>query len=173
MSTKFPANPETFHLFLLLPYHFVPMSFSAMLDKERVPKKCCKKSGLFTNSPRPLPPYRFALFLNKKNYPNSFLRMKHLCVKQILHLIPSQNLNIWFCYIWASHFTPIHYITLKAFAMILGDGTKCKTCSGCPGIVLCGRWNFFLSIWFGKRPEFWQHFLAPFPKIYIKMNVYT
>ena len=23
---------------------------------------------------------------------------------------------------------PIHYITLKAFVMALGDGTKCKTC---------------------------------------------
>ena len=23
---------------------------------------------------------------------------------------------------------PIHYITLKAFAMALGDGTNCKTC---------------------------------------------
>ena len=66
MSTKFPATPETFHLFLLLPYNFVPMSFSAMLDKERVPKKCCKKSGLLTNPPRPptLPICPF--FLSKK-----------------------------------------------------------------------------------------------------------
>ena len=27
---------------------------------------------------------------------------------------------------------PIHHITLKAFAMALGDRTKCKTCFGCP-----------------------------------------
>ena len=33
---------------------------------------------------------------------------------------------------------PIHYITLKAFAMVLGDETKCKTCFGCPRMVLCG-----------------------------------
>ena len=33
---------------------------------------------------------------------------------------------------------PIHYITLKAFAMALGDGTKCKTCFGGPKMVLCG-----------------------------------
>ena len=33
---------------------------------------------------------------------------------------------------------PIHYITLKAFAMALGDRTKCKTCFGCPRMVLCG-----------------------------------
>ena len=26
---------------------------------------------------------------------------------------------------------------LKAFAMALGDGTKCKTCFGCPRMVLC------------------------------------
>ena len=29
---------------------------------------------------------------------------------------------------------PIHYITLKAFAMALGDGTKCKTCFGSPDL---------------------------------------
>ena len=33
---------------------------------------------------------------------------------------------------------PIRYITLKAFAMALGDGTKCKTYFGCPRMVLCG-----------------------------------
>ena len=31
---------------------------------------------------------------------------------------------------------PIHYITLKAFAMALGDGTKCKTCFGGPRMIL-------------------------------------
>ena len=31
---------------------------------------------------------------------------------------------------------PIHYITLKAFAMALGDGTKCKTCFGVPRMIL-------------------------------------
>ena len=31
---------------------------------------------------------------------------------------------------------PIHYITLKAFAMASGDGTKCKTCSGGPRMIL-------------------------------------
>ena len=31
---------------------------------------------------------------------------------------------------------PIHYITLKAFAMALGDRTKCKTCFGGPRMIL-------------------------------------
>ena len=31
---------------------------------------------------------------------------------------------------------PIHYITLKAFAMALGDGIKCKTCFGGPRMIL-------------------------------------
>ena len=30
---------------------------------------------------------------------------------------------------------PIHYITLKAFAMALGDGTKCKTCFVGPRMI--------------------------------------
>ena len=33
---------------------------------------------------------------------------------------------------------PIHYITLEAFAMALGDRTKCKTCFECPRMVLYG-----------------------------------
>ena len=42
---------------------------------------------------------------------------------------------------------PIHYITLKAFAMALGDMTKCKTCFVCPRMVLCGprKKLFFLQ----------------------------
>ena len=41
---------------------------------------------------------------------------------------------------------PTHCITLKAFAIALGDRTKCKTCFGCPRMVLCGPWKnlFFL-----------------------------
>ena len=31
---------------------------------------------------------------------------------------------------------PIHYITLKAFAMALGDRTKCKTCFREPRMIL-------------------------------------
>ena len=31
---------------------------------------------------------------------------------------------------------PIHYITLKAFAMALGDRTKCKACFGGPRMIL-------------------------------------
>ena len=40
--------------------------------------------------------------------------------------------------------------------MALGDGTKCKTCFGCPRMVLCGPWKpffFFKNIvWFGVTP---------------------
>ena len=35
---------------------------------------------------------------------------------------------------------PIHYITLKTFAMALGDGTKCKTCFG--GVYVT-KWKRF------------------------------
>ena len=31
---------------------------------------------------------------------------------------------------------PIHYIVSKAFAMALGDRTKCKTCFGGPRMIL-------------------------------------
>ena len=31
---------------------------------------------------------------------------------------------------------PIHYITLKAFAIAFGDGTKCKTCFGGHRMIL-------------------------------------
>ena len=50
---------------------------------------------------------------------------------------------------------PLHYfifesITLKAFTMTIVDGAKCKTCFGCPRMVLCGPWKTFfeIGIWF-------------------------
>ena len=36
---------------------------------------------------------------------------------------------------------PIHYITLKAFAMALGDGTKCKTSFEGPRMILHAHWK--------------------------------
>ena len=36
---------------------------------------------------------------------------------------------------------PIHYIALKAFAMALGDGTKCKICFGGPRMILYAHWK--------------------------------
>ena len=36
---------------------------------------------------------------------------------------------------------PIHYITLKAFAMASGDGTKCKTCFGGPRMILHAQYK--------------------------------
>ena len=102
--------------------------------------------------------------------------MNHWCTKQILHLVPSQNLYIWFCNIssllpeiWYRRRTgttssALHYIILKYFTMNLMDGTKCKTCFGCPRMVLCGPWKkrFFKNrVWlgvipprFGKTPDF-------------------
>ena len=74
--------------------------------------------------------------------------MNHRCVKRILHLVPSKN--ILFCcssLIFAQNrpksdisgaLGPLHYMTFKAFAMKLVDGTKCKTCFVCPRMVLCG-----------------------------------
>ena len=41
---------------------------------------------------------------------------------------------------------PIHYITLKAFAMALGGRTKCKTCFGCPRMVLCVPWKTLIFL---------------------------
>ena len=43
----------------------------------------------------------------------------------------------------------IHYITLKAFAVALGDGTKCKTCFVCPRMVPEKTSLFKLGVWFG------------------------
>ena len=40
---------------------------------------------------------------------------------------------------------PLHYITLRAFAMSLGDGTKCKTCFGGPRMILHAHSHFILS----------------------------
>ncbi len=75
---------------------------------------------------------------------------------------------------------PIHYITLKAFAMALRDGTKCKTCFGCPRMIL--QYFSKIEVWlfttlrypFGKRPHFFRVFFpAPFPNWQIckKKNV--
>ena len=64
---------------------------------------------------------------------------------------------------------PIHYITLKAFALAaLGDGTKCKTCFGSPRMILHVEVWLFTTLrdpptLFGKRPHFFRFFLAPFP----------
>ena len=41
------------------------------------------------------------------------------------------------------------YITLHQ--KFWNDGTKCKTCFGCPWMVLCGPWKFFFfknGVWF-------------------------
>ena len=80
--------------------------------------------------------------------------MNHWCVKQILHLVWSKNLLLLYQFTFAQNrpksdisgaLRPIHYITLKAFAMALGDRTKCKTCFECPRMVLCGPWKTILS----------------------------
>ena len=113
--------------------------------------------------------------------------MNHWCTKQILHLVPSQNLYIWFCNIssllpeiWYRRRTgttssALHYIILKYFTINLMDGTKCKTCFGCPRIVLCGPWKTLFSKiefgsgwpppWFGESPDFLLDiFCETFPK---------
>ena len=46
------------------------------------------------------------------------------------------RLNV--CYIFRS-------ITLKAFSMTIVDGTECKTCFGCPRMVLRGPWTKVFS----------------------------
>ena len=93
--------------------------------------------------------------------------MNHWCVKQILHLVRSKNLLLLYQFTFAQNrpksdisgaLRPIHYITLKAFAMALGDRTKCKTCSECPRMVLYGPWKTIISkIEFGSGwpPPVW------------------
>ena len=89
-------------------------------------------------------------------------RMNHWCVNQILHLVPSQS--HWFCSILLSpnrqNMGPIHYITLKAFAMTLWDGTNCKTCFCCYSMVLCGPKKIYPP---PPPPCFDRIFLIPFP----------
>ena len=58
---------------------------------------------------------------------------------------------------------PLHYITLKSFTMNLMDGTNCKTCFGCPRMVICGPWKtvfFFSKIEFGESPDFSAFFFV-------------
>ena len=98
--------------------------------------------------------YKFLWFL----WFSSSLFFFHWCTKQILDVVPSKNIFICFCYtslhlpkIWYQRGTgtnTLHYI--KSFCngtgeWGLGDGTKCKTCIGCPRMILCGPWKpFFL-----------------------------
>ena len=136
-------------------------------------KKIRKNCALLTNPPRTPP--GLPLFPRKKIWPIIiFGKMNNWCVKQILHLVPSK-ISIFASVISVSFaqnrpksdisgaLGPIHYITLKAFAMALGDGTKCKTCFGCPRMVLCGPWKTFFSsfknrVWFGVTlPPVWQN----------------
>ena len=61
----------------------------------------------------------------------------------------------------------LHYITLKAFAVALGDGTKCKTCFGCPRLVP-EKTFLKIEVWFGVTSPPWfgkiPHFLSLFPR---------
>ena len=58
----------------------------------------------------------------------------------VLHLVPSKNQFTFAQNRPKSDISgalgPIHNITLKAFAMASGDGTKCKTCFGGPRMIL-------------------------------------
>ena len=72
--------------------------------------------------------------------------------------------------------------------MTLGDGIKCKTCFGCPRMVLCGPWrkNFFSFSkiefglgWppppprFGESPDFLQDlfFCETFPNLFCRWKL--
>ena len=73
--------------------------------------------------PRPPPPV--LVFLWIKCWPIIFFwKMNHWCVKQILHLVPSKNLLLFYQFTFAQNrpksdisgaLRPIHYITLKGF----------------------------------------------------------
>ena len=70
--------------------------------KGRVQKKIRKKYGLLPNPPRTHPPLPgVVIFPDKKIDPHFFLEMTPLLVKQILHLVPSQNL-LFFAFMMAS-----------------------------------------------------------------------
>ena len=66
---------------------------------------------------------------------------------------------------------PIHYITLKAFAMALGDRTKCKTCFGCPRMVLCGPWKTFWSNQ-GVQPRIGPKTMVPHKKFLVFFSIF-
>ena len=69
---------------------------------------------------------------------------------------------------------PIHYITLKAFAVALVDRTKCKTGIGGPRMILHAHWKKCFSkieVWLFstlRDPPVWQKtrlFPDPFPNL--------
>ena len=102
-------------------------------------EECQKKTEKVWSFAKPTSDPPVWSFLREQNWPIiSFWKLNHWCVKQILRLVPSKNLYICFCYlslhlskigqnlISARHWDQyIRYITLKAFAMASGDGTKC------------------------------------------------
>ena len=70
---------------------------------------------------------------------------------------------------------PIHYITLKAFAMASGYGTKWKTCFGGPRIILHAHWKKYFSkieVWLFNTlrdppPTVWQN-TTLFPDFFLR-----
>ena len=58
---------------------------------------------------------------------------------------------------------PLHYITIKAFAMTSGDGTKCKTCFGGPRIITCSLKKYFskIEVWLFTYPPRHIHTHTP------------
>ena len=128
-------NPSLdYHGFLInITANIYSISVIYQLGKGRVPKKETGKIVPFWQAPlEPLPPW-FALFPRKEKLPLFFLEMNHWCVKRILHLVPSKNLYICFCYIslhllhkgknlisarhW-EHYIKLHYI--KSFCNGIG-----------------------------------------------------
>ena len=97
-------------------------------------RKKRKNCRLLPNPPRTPP--RLGLFSKEKKITHYFLKMNKWCVKQILHLVPSKNLYICFCYIYQFHLPKIGQNLISASAMALADRTKCKTWFGGPRMIL-------------------------------------
>ena len=117
-------------------------------------------SGLLPKNPRPSPPPVFLRF---------FLENGPLMRETNFTLGPIQK-SLYLLLLYQFTFAQnrpksditgantLHYITLKAFAMASGDGTKCKTCFGGPRMALCGPWKRNLFFLFKNRVWFpvWQ-----------------
>ena len=113
-----------------------------MLGKgsEKIRKNC----ALLTNPPRTPPPLPFS----EKAFTSNFFENEPLVHETNFTIGPIQKplyLLLLYQFTFAHYrpksdisvaLGPIHYITLKAFAMALGDGTKCKTCFGGPRMIL-------------------------------------
>ena len=112
-------------------------TFGRDLKKREGFRKKFRKSMIFCQTS--LGPPLFWSFLRKWTIDewNKFYTWSH----PKIFIFASVSVYIWPKSDISGALGPIHYITLKAFAMALGDGTKCKICFGGPRMILHAHWK--------------------------------